>query len=111
MEACPYVYNPCPTESENKEPFRVTFEKDAEQEHRAQRVIAYLQTLERDALKEQAIQFFKWTVLYHVSDDNLLYAQRLLAFFHSCSLLQQKSNVYTAKTAVFSYFQNGFHRS
>ena len=91
MEVCPYVYNPCPTESENKEPFRVTFEKDAEQEHRSQRVISHLETLDRDHLIDEFIQFFKWIVLYHTTECNLEYAEHLLDFFHSQGFLQQKT--------------------
>ena len=94
MEVCPYVYNPVATAQEKQFPFVICFEEGQQrQEHLAGRVIAHLRTLDHEALKEQAIQFFKWTVLHRISSDNLKYAQRLLEFFHSKNLLQQKVQV------------------
>ena len=96
MEVCPYVYNPCPTDGEIAEPF-VVFDHEAEQQQRAKRVIAYLEALQPDQLIEQSIQFFKWIVLYHTTECNLDYAERLLKFFHSQGFLQQKSLVNSRK--------------
>ena len=93
MEACPYVYNPAATDEEIKEPFVVSFENDGEQERRAQRAIAHLLSVDRDQLIDESIQFFKWIVLYHTSECNLKYAERLLEFFHSQGFLQHKSQV------------------
>jgi hypothetical protein len=94
MEVCTYVYNPVASEAEASEPFIVNFERDmSEQEERAERVIAHLNTLDETQMVEQTIQFFKWIVLYHTSVCNLTYAERLLAYFHSRGFLTHKKEV------------------
>ena len=42
---------------------------------------------------EESICFFKWVVLYHTTDANLLYAEQLLDYFHSRGLLLHKQEV------------------
>ena len=76
--------------------FTVHFEPSEghkEQRERASRVIAYLQKLSQEQLIEESIRFFKWIVMYHTTDANLVYAEQLLDFFHSQGLLQHKQEV------------------
>ena len=82
------MYNPI--YSVESLPFTVYFEpaeERGEQERNAKRVIAHLGSLSRPELVEQSIQFYKWLVLYRISTGNLLYAERLLAYFHQQGLL------------------------
>ena len=60
---------------------------------RSERVIAHLEQLEPELLLEESIRFFKWVVLYITTDSNLLYAERLLDYFHSKGLLLHKQEV------------------
>jgi len=91
LKCCPYIYNPLEHTS-----FTVHFnpeEGKREQQARAQRVIAHLDTLQESELVEQSIRFYKWIVLYHTTDSNFNYAQRLLTYFHGRGLLQCKQQV------------------
>ena len=88
MERCRYVYDPTGANTS----FTVYFDQDAtaEQHKRATSVIQHLQSLDRELLVDESVQFFRWLVHRHVSSDNLEYAQRLLDFFHSEKLLVHK---------------------
>ena len=91
LTLCPYVYNPIESTS-----FTVHFDTVdgvSEQNQRAERVITHLSALEHEALLEESIRFFKWVVLYHTTECNLLYAERLLEFFHQRGLLLPKKQV------------------
>jgi hypothetical protein len=91
LTLCPYVYNPIESTT-----FTVHFDTVVgthEQNQRAERVIAHLNGLEYEALLEESIRFFKWVVLYHTTECNLLYAERLLEFFHGRGLLLSKPHV------------------
>lgn len=91
LTMCPYVYNPIETT-----PFTVFFERAdslKEQEQRAERVIAHLSALPPSEMLEESVRFFKWIVLYKMSECNLLYAERLLTFFHGRGLLTAKQQV------------------
>ena len=92
LTCCEYVYDPL-----NKHtPFTVHFEPtegQAEQQKRASDVIAHLEGLSQEQLIEESVRFFKWIVLYHTTDSNLSYAERLLNYFHSKGLLQHKQEV------------------
>lgn len=93
MQACRYIYNPLESEEFT---FIVCFDQDAEpeQEQRAAKVIAHLESLEADALADESVKFFKWLVLYRLSECNTLYAQLLLDHFHSKGLLLCKRSVH-----------------
>ena len=116
---CKYVYDPV----DKHTPFSVHFdtsEGKAEQGQRAKRVIAHLSRLSEEQLIEESICFFKWVVLYHTTDANLLYAEQLLDYFHSRGLLlhtQEVNNpvkqqtqrylvIFTMKDHVFSKTYN-----
>ena len=118
LRCCPYIYNPVATT-----PFTVYFdprEEYAEQEVRARGVIQHLHDLPHEELVEQSIQFYKWIVLYIITDCNIHYAERLLAYFHKRGLLLCKRQVnneikqttqrylviYTIGTHVFSKTYN-----
>ena len=91
LTLCPYVYNPIESTS-----FTVHFDTVdgvSEQNQRAERVITHLSALDHEALLEESIRFFKWVVLYHTTECNLLYAERLLEFFHQRGLLLPKKQV------------------
>ena len=91
LTLCPYVYNPIESTS-----FTVHFDTVdgvGEQNQRAERVITHLSALDHEALLEESIRFFKWVVLYHTTECNLLYAERLLEFFHQRGLLLPKKQV------------------
>ena len=84
---CKYVYDPVDKHTSD------TNEGKAEQGQRAKRVIAHLSRLSEEQLIEESICFFKWVVLYHTTDANLLYAEQLLDYFHSRGLLLDKQEV------------------
>ena len=91
MTCCPYVYSPV-----DQIPFTVYFEPregEKEQTRFANRTIEHLKTLDNDDLVEQSILFFKWIVLYDISECNLLYAEMVLDFFHEQGLLLCKREV------------------
>ena len=91
MEACSYFYDPT---DENAE-FILYFDQDAKQDQseRAEKVIAHLESLDIEALKEESVQFFKWLVMHRLSLEHEHYCQLLLDFFHSKGLLTMKSDV------------------
>ena len=92
MQACRYIYNPLESEEFT---FIVCFDQDAEpeQEQRAAKVIAHLESLEADALADESVKFFKWLVLHRLSLEHQHYGQALLGFFHSKGLLKGKKTV------------------
>ena len=91
MEACRYFYDPT---NENAE-FILYFDQDSKQDQseRAEKVIAHLQSLNDEALKEESVQFFKWLVQHHLSLEHQHYCQSLLDYFHSKGLLEIKQSV------------------
>jgi hypothetical protein len=88
MQACRYIYNPVNPEQK----FLVVFEGrlDVGQAERAAGVIAYLDTLDAEALRDEAHRFYIWSVIHHVSIYNLRYAELLLDYFHGRGLLTCK---------------------
>ena len=91
MEACSYFYDPT---NENAE-FILYFDQDTKQDQseRAEKVIAHLESLHDEALKEESVLFFKWLVMHRLSLEHEHYCQLLLDFFHSKGLLTMKSGV------------------
>ena len=49
--------------------------------------MAYLDTLDAEALRDEAHRFYIWSVIHHVSVYNLRYAELLLDYFHGRGLL------------------------
>eukprot|EP01046_Picozoa_sp_COSAG06_P056762 COSAG06_NODE_10845_length_1607_cov_34.109613_3_plen_159_part_00 len=94
MEACRYVYDPT-TEPRDSAKFIVYFDEDERemQENKAQLVIAHLESLAEEKLKEESAMFFKWLVLHHLSSCNTHYASALLDHFHSKGLLKGKQTI------------------
>ena len=88
---CDYFYDPTDEHSQ----FILYFDQDAKEEltDRAAKVIAYLESLDDEALKEQSVQFFKWLVMHHLSLEHKHYSQLLLNYFHSKGLLTMKTSV------------------
>ena len=88
MEACNYFYDPT---DENAQ-FIVYFDQDSKQDQseRAEKVIAHLESLDVEALKEESVQFFKWLVMFRLSLEHKHYCQLLLDIFHSKDLLTMK---------------------
>jgi hypothetical protein len=88
MQVCSHIYNPVRPEQK----FVVVFDEplDAGQAERAAEVIAYLETLDAEALRNEAHQFYIWSVVYFVSVYNLRYAELLLEYFHGKGLLACK---------------------
>ena len=91
MEACNYFYDP----TDENARFIVYFDQDANQVQgeRAEKVIAHLQSLNDEALKEESVQFFKWLVMHRLSLEHKHYCELLLDYFHSRGLLTMKSGV------------------
>jgi hypothetical protein len=91
MESCFYVYDP--TDKQAK--FVVYFDQDSKQmQHdHAQRVIVHLNTLSKDSLAQESIEFFKWIVLHKLGCDSTHYAQLLLDYFHEHELLTCKKTI------------------
>ena len=91
MEACNYFYDP----TDENARFIVYFDQDAKQDQgeRAEKVIAHLQSLNDEALKEESVQFFKWLVMHRLSLEHKHYCELLLDYFHSRGLLTMKSGV------------------
>ena len=89
------VYNPLADST----PFRLHFHTDetVEQEELAQKVIAHLDTLDDTALAHESREFYKYTVMFHVSYCHLHYADRLLRYFQSKGLLKCKQRVNTVQ--------------
>jgi len=84
------IYNPLPEPMK----FIVTFDGDTtEEQARATRVIAHLDTLSTELLVEESITFFKWLILYPVTDCHQCYASVLLGYFHSRDMLLNKQSV------------------
>ena len=77
MEACSYFYDPT---NENAE-FILYFDQDKKQHQsdRAEKVIAHLESLDDEALKEESVQFFKWIVMHRLSLEHKHYCQLLAA--------------------------------
>ena len=94
IEACRYVYDPT-TEPRDQTKFIIYFDENERkiQEKRAQRVIAYLDSLAEDVLKEESALFFKWLVMHHLSICNRHYAHALLQYFHIQGLLKGKETI------------------
>ena len=88
---CRYIYNPTPDSMK----FTIHYDSEAtgEQERRAQAAIEYLEQLSTEDLVKDSHLFFKWVVLYHISWINIMYAERLLQYFHSKDLLKCKRQV------------------
>ena len=91
MEACSYFYDPTNEDAE----FILYFDQDSKQDQseRAEKVIAHLQSLNDEALKEESVQFFKWLVMHRLSLEHKHYCELLLDYFHSRGLLTMKSGV------------------
>ena len=91
MEACRYFYDPTNEDAE----FILYFDQDSKQDQseRAEKVIAHLESLDAEALKEESVQFFKWLVMHHLSLEHNHYCELLLDYFHSRGLLTMKSGV------------------
>eukprot|EP01046_Picozoa_sp_COSAG06_P007020 COSAG06_NODE_337_length_17232_cov_50.946797_5_plen_149_part_00 len=88
---CDYFYDP--TDADAK--FTLYFDQDAKQElsDKAAKVIAHLESLDIEALKQESTQFFKWIVMHHLSLEHKHYSQLLLDYFHSKGLLEMKTTV------------------
>eukprot|EP01048_Picozoa_sp_COSAG05_P024356 COSAG05_NODE_5692_length_1114_cov_1.437438_3_plen_162_part_00 len=87
---CSSIYNPL---NESMK-FIVTFDGDtSEQQAQAERAIAHLDTLSTESLVEESIAFFKWLILYPVTDCHQCYATVLLNYFHSRDMLLNKQSV------------------
>ena len=95
MESCSYFYDP----TDPNAGFILYFDQDAKQEQskRAIKVIAHLESLDHEALKEESIQFFRWLVQHHLSLEHQHYSQTLLDYFHSKGLLELKTSVVNPK--------------
>ena len=87
---CSSIYNPL---NESMKVI-VTFDGDtSEQQAQADRAIAHLDTLSIESLVEESITFFKWLILYPVTDCHQCYASALLIYFHSRDMLLNKQSV------------------
>ena len=95
--------------------FVVHFDSDPmpEQQVRAARAIAHLETLNEHDLTAESHKFYKWIVLYTVSVCHIHYTVALLEFFHGKGMLRCKQRVNNVtrqdKTRYLVVFSLGDH--
>ena len=83
------IYNPV-----EHSRFIVRFDNNTdEQQERANKVIAHLNTVSSKALVDESVDFFNWVVLFPPTECNRHYAIRLLEYFHSRNMLLHKEHV------------------